>query len=330
MEFSQLRRDLVSGDWIVIAPKRGARPHGGKALPKRKAAPLKDCPFEDPRRMSGAEPIIEISNGNGWSLILIENKFPAFTHRDVCTTVMKRGPYEVADGVGHHDLIITKDHKKDFPDLSPKEAFSVLRAFQDRYLMLLNDECLSYVSMFHNWGPRAGASVFHPHYQMVAIPVIPPDFQHSLRGSREFAKNEGGCVHCAMIDWERKEKSRIIFENRGAIAFAPFVSRTAYEIRVFPKHHFPFFERTTERDLSDIAEALQASLRMVRRGLNDPDYNFFIHTAPMRGKGKYETYHWHIEVLPRVTIPAGFEQGTGIEINPVDPDQAALIFRKHR
>ncbi len=330
MEFSQLRQDLVSGDWIVIAPKRAARPHDLKERVVRKRASVRGCPFENPRTMDHTEPIIEVSDRKGWSLIVIENKFPAFVHRDVCTAIGKRGPYAVTDGVGHHDLVITRDHHRDFPDLSVRDAEAVFRAFQDRYLMLMNDECLAYVSMFHNWGPKAGASVYHPHYQIIAIPVVPPDFDHSLRGSREFAKKHRACVHCAMVGWERTEKIRIIFENRGAIAFAPFVSRTAFEVRIFPKRHLPFFENTPERDLADVVQALQASLRMIRRGLGDPDYNFFIHTAPIRDKKRYESYHWHIEVLPRVTIPAGFEQGTGIEINPVDPDRAAALFRKYR
>ncbi|MEK7554617.1 MAG: DUF4921 family protein [Patescibacteria group bacterium] len=330
MEFSQLRKDLVSGDWIVIAPKRAARPHGFKERGIREKAPVRGCIFENPRAMGYAEPIIEVSDRKGWSLVVIENKFPAFVHRDVCTTIGKRGPYSIADGVGHHDLVITRSHTQDFPDLSAKNANAVFRAFQDRYLMLMNDECLSYISIFHNWGPKAGASVFHPHYQIIAIPVVPPDFDHSLRGSREFSAQHQTCVHCTMISWERKEKSRVIFENRGAIAFTPFVSRTAFEVRVFPKRHVPFFENTEERDLADVVAALQASLRMIKKGLGDPDYNFFIHTAPMRKKHKYEHYHWHIEILPRITIPAGFEQGTGIEINPVDPDQAAALFRRVR
>ena len=133
-----------------------------------------------------------------------------------------------------------------------------------------------------------------------------------------------------MISWERKQKKRVIFENAGAIAFAPFLSRNGFEVRVFPKRHLPFFEHTREEELSAVVEALHAVLRMVKRSLHDPDYNFFIHTAPMKHQKNYENYHWHIEVLPKVNIAAGFELGTGIEINPIDPDDAAKILKGKR
>ena len=322
MKLSQLRQDLVSGDWIVIAPKVGARPHEIVAPQKKRIrTPKAKCPFEVP-----PSPLFEIRSGKEWTVQIIENKFPAFVHRDICTTIRKNGPYSITDGVGHHDVVISRDHDKDFPDLPISDARDVFRAFQDRYLMLASDECVYYISIFHNWGPKAGSSVYHPHYQMISIPVIPPDFEHSLNGAIRYAKEEKECVHCAMIAWERSEKERVIFENERAIAFAPFVSRGAFEVRVFPKRHLPFFEHTPDADLASVVEALHSTLRMMKRSLKDPDYNFFIHTAPIKHTKRYENYHWHIEVLPKVNVWAGFELGTGIEINPVDPDDATKVL----
>ncbi len=325
MKFSQLRKDLVSGDWIVIAPKRGLRPHEVGASKRRIRAPKKGCVFENPER-----PLLEIRNGDDWTVRVINNKFPAFVHRDVCSVVAREGPYAVMDGIGHHDVLITRSHVQDFPDLPIAHARDLFRAFQDRYLMLMADQCLSYVSMFHNWGTKAGASVYHPHYQMIAIPVIPPDFEHSLKGSMSYYKKHKTCVHCGMIEWERAQKKRIIFENEGAIAFAPFVSRSGFEVRVFPKRHMPFFEHTPDTDLASVVHALHTALRMVKRSLHDPDYNFFIHTPPLMHRKDYSNYHWHIEILPKVNVAAGFELGTGIEINPVDPDDAAEILRSKK
>jgi UDPglucose--hexose-1-phosphate uridylyltransferase len=325
MKFSQLRQDLVSGDWIVIAPKRRLRPHEMRASKSRVREPKPGCVFENPKQA-----LLEIRDGKDWTVRIIENRFPAFVHRDICSAIRKVGPYAVTDGIGHHDILITRDHNQDFPDLSLSHARDLFRAFQDRYLMLMADSCLAYISMFHNWGAKAGASVYHPHYQMIAIPVVPPDFEHSLKGAIVYSKKHRNCVHCAMIDWERKQKKRIIFENAGAIAFTPFLSRSGFEVRVFPKRHLPFFEHTREEELDAIVEALHAVLRMVKRSLHDPDYNFFIHTAPLAHRKEYKNYHWHIEVLPKVNISAGFELGTGIEINPVDPDDAAKILRGRR
>ena len=130
-----------------------------------------------------------------------------------------------------------------------------------------------------------------------------------------------------MIAWERSQRKRIIFENKSAVAFAPFVSRAAYEIRVFPKKHLSYFENTTDTDFEAITEVLQKVLKRFKTSLGDPDYNFFIHTAPIAEKDKYVNYHWHIEVIPRFSTRASFELGTGIDINDIDPDVAAKKLR---
>lgn len=320
---SELRRDPVSGDWVVIAPRRGARPHH---IGKGKTARRTPCPFEDKRQT--ADPVLVYGSTDQWSLQIIPNKFPAFSHSETCAYPVARGLYQVAEGVGYHDVLITRDHRKDFSDLPSRAASDVLRAFRERYSMLAHDHCIAYISLFHNWGKTAGASVEHPHYQIIAIPVIPPDVSHSLRGSMAYTKKHGSCVHCAMIVSEKKEKRRILFENKDAIVFAPFVSREPFEMRVFPKRHQPYFEETLPREIDAVSEALQSALRMMNRTLKKPDYNFFIHTAPLKEKKKYANYHWHIEVLPKVNISAGFELGTGIEINSVDPDDAARALKK--
>lgn len=323
MNLSELRQDPISGDWIVIAARRNGRPHEIAPVRKRIPASLRTCPFERP----DGEPILQFTNNKDWTVRVVENKFPAFTHPGVCSALFTKGIYTVTGGVGHHDVIVTRDHYADFPELSPRTASEVFQAMRDRYLMLAHDKCLAYVSMFHNWGATAGASVYHPHYQLIAIPVVPPDVMHSLEGSRRYFLREKKCVHCAMIAWEKKEKTRVIYENRDAIVVAPFVSRQSFEFRVFPKRHSPYFEEAVDGEIDHIVEALRVSLHMMRRALHDPDYNFFIHTAPFTQKKKHAHYHWHIEVLPKVNIAAGFELGTGIEINPVDPDEAAKILR---
>jgi len=277
---------------------------------------------------SGAgKPILRYGDG-GWKLQIIENKYPAFTHKGICAVLGKNGPYTITETVGHHELVITKAHDKNFARLSKEDARQVFEAFRDRYLMFLSDQCLAYVTIFHNWGPKAGASVYHPHYQIAAIPVVPPDIQHSLNGSASYFKQNKKCVHCVMLKYEIKNKKRILYENKGAVAFALFVSKEPFEIRIFPKKHLPYFENTLDVDLDYIVDALRASLKKLKKNLKDPDYNFFIHTAPIKNKERYKMYHWHIELVPKISINAGFELGTGVEINGIDPDQAAAILRK--
>lgn len=326
--YSELRQDLVSGDWIVFSPGRAKRPYQLlEKVPKRKKVPKKGCPFEDPQKYGNRPAILTYPNKDKWAIQIIENKYPAVIHQKICGVLGRIGPFSTFPGIGHHNIIITRDHDKNFLDLSQEHANLVFQAFRDRYLMLYNDTCITYVSIFHNWGPAAGASVYHPHYQLIAIPVLPPDVSHSLDGSLRYFNQHKKCVHCVMIDWEKEQKKRVIFENDGAIAFAPFVSRNPFEIRVFPKKHLPYFENTYDQDIASVVEALRATLKGFKKNLKDPDYNFFIHTAPLKDKEKYSHYHWHIEVFPKVSTRAGFELGTGVEINNIDPDEAAKVLR---
>jgi UDPglucose--hexose-1-phosphate uridylyltransferase len=328
MKKSELRQDLVSKDWILIAPGRAKRPDQyAIRKEKRKRAPKSTCPFENPQKSGNKKPVLVYHNKHSWELQIIENKYPALRHARVCALTSSHGPYLTMAAAGHHDVLITRDHDANFPRLSERQALQVFQAFRDRYLMLSSDECMAYLSIFHNWGPSAGASIYHPHYQLIALPIVPPDVWHSLLGSLEYYASHKICVHCAMLEWERKEKKRIVYENEGAIVVAPFVSRQPFEIRVFPKKHLPYFENTLDVDLESVVDALREALRLVEKKLGDPDYNFFIHTAPLQNKLDYKPYHWHIEIFPKISTTAGFELGTGIEINVIDPDIAAKILK---
>jgi len=279
---SEFRQDLVTGDWIVIAPGRASRPQDiiKKISKKRVRAPKSTCPLENPQKHGNGTPILKYENReNGeWELQVIPNKFPAVDHKKSLSSSVKRGPYWTFPGIGHHDLIITRDHDENFPKLDLFQARNVFWAYQERYKMLAKEKFIAYVSMFHNWGPKAGASIYHPHYQMMAIPVVPPSIKRSLDGSLKYYKNHRKCVHCDMIDWEMKDKNRVVYMNDNAIVFNPFVSREPFEIRVFPRQHLPYFEDTSEGVIRDIVKALQFVLKNFEKNLHDPDYNFFIHT----------------------------------------------------
>lgn len=324
---SEFRQDLVSGDWILIAPTRSRRPDQFKEKRARQRAPKKGCPLEFAGENGNGKLIFSWPTKKNWRLRVITNKYPVIRPRKKKVLTKKKGPMLVMDGVGYHEMVVTKDHDANFPKLNPIDALLVFQAFQSRYQEFSKDKNILYVSLMHNWGPTAGASIYHPHYQIVAIPLIPPDVEHSLEGSRQYFKATKKCVHCTQIGLEKKQKKRIVFENKHAIAFCPFVSREPFELRIFPKGHIPFFEDTDEKALKDAVEALQLSLEKLEAALGDPDYNFFIHTAPIKNRNRYEHYHWHIEVIPRTTISAGFELGTAIEINPLDPNRAAAILR---
>lgn len=327
---SEFRQDIVSGDWILIAPRRARRGHSFIQRIKRVREPKKTCVFEDPEKYGNKVIGTYLDHGHDWRIKIIRNKFPAVAHSHRNKKLFKetkKSIYSVFAGIGHHEIVITRDHDAGYENLDIEDASQVLQAFRDRYLEFIRDRNLSYVSIFHNSGLSAGASVYHPHYQIVAIPIIPPDVRHSLHGSHRYYEEHKRCVHCDMISLEQREKKRIIFENKSAVVFAPYVSRTPFEMRIFPKEHSPFFEETNPETMTDIAECLQVSINRMKKALAC-DYNFFVHTSPIANKSHYHHYHWHIELLPKLTHLAGFELNTGITVNTVDPDHAAKLLRK--
>lgn len=332
---SELRFDLVSKDWIVIATGRARRPETFKKE-KRKSIEVakKDCPFcqldtqEKPTLIFVNGKKVPLSQGipKNWTTIVVPNKFPAFIKSD---TLRERaeGPYQLMDAVGFHEVIITRDHKKQMAQFSVKEIKEVIDVYQERYLELSNEKFVNYISIFHNQGAEAGASIVHPHSQLIAIPLTDPDITRSLRGSRQFYKIHKKCVHCLMLEWDREEGSRVVFENKEFVVVCPFASRVAFEIRIFPKKHYAYFERINERQKEYLAEAFQVALSKLYKALNDPPYNFFLHTAPCDGRN-YDHYHWHWEILPKTAVWAGFELGVGIEISTIEPEKAAEYLRQ--
>lgn len=321
---SELRQDLVSGDWVVIATGRAKRPHEflrQKREPFRQ--PRATCPFEKIH----TDALSVYSIDENWWVEVIPNKYPAFG-KGVCALFHGVGPYQWTRGVGFHEVVISRGHEKSWAEMSDEEAELVVRAYQDRYLALKDDDCVEYVSIFHNHGKLSGATVAHPHSQIIAIPVIPPDVGRSLHGSAEYYHKNRACVHCFMLRYERKIKERIIYENDHFLVLAPYASKSAFEMRIYPKRHSSHFEIILSRERFALANALRVALAKLFRGLKNPDYNFFLHTAPTGDTQEFHHYHWHFEVLPKTAIWAGFEIGTGIEISSIAPETAAQFLSR--
>lgn len=322
---SELRFDLVSKDWVVIATGRARRPDEyAKQSRIKEETSEKDCLFC--HLETQGKPILEYKDAAGnWEVVSVPNKFPAFSQTGNLHE-RANGPYSLMDGVGFHEVVISRDHKKSLAEMSSVQVRRVIDAFHERYLDLMNEKFVNYVSIFHNHGREAGASINHPHSQIIAIPLIDPDLQRSLNGSRLFFETQNECVHCKMLEWDLEEKQRIIFENKEYVVLCPFASRVAFETRIYPKVHHAYFERINDQGKGFFAEALQVALSKIFKGLNDPAYNFFIHTSPADGKD-YGHYHWHLEILPKTSIWAGFELGTGIQISTIEPEKAAEYLR---
>ena len=334
---SELRFDLVSKDWVIIATGRARKPTTFQKNHKlHLESTQKECPFDTLKEQEEATtaflngeriPIPRNTYLRDWTTVAVVNKYPAFSHGKSIQT-RHVGPYEVMDGVGHHEVIVTRDHIKDIPDLSVQKVRELIEVYHQRFLELMQDKLVNYIAIFKNKGASAGASVAHPHSQMLAIPVTDPDLQRSMRGSLVYQEEHQRCVHCTMLSWDRNEKTRIIFENEGFVSVCPFASRVAFEIRIYPIEHSAYFERIDDKQKDLFAEALQVTLKKLKKSLKDPDYNYFIHTSPVDGKD-HDHYHWHMEILPKTSTWAGFELGTGIEISTIEPEKAAEFLRKN-
>jgi UDPglucose--hexose-1-phosphate uridylyltransferase len=330
---SELRQDPISRDWVIIAPGRSARPKLLDA-PKHVRVPgLKEaCPFEDPTR-SGNEKIINAwPDQKKWRVLVMPNKYPAVSHDDVTTGKplhakgFHHGMYYAKTGVGEHDLIVTRDHDKNFADIDLATAVKVFEFMQDHYHAAMKDGCSEYVVPFFNWGATAGASIWHPHYQIMSLPAVPAHTVTSLENAKRYFAKHKRCIRCDVVTLEQREGTRIVAENAGAIAIAPYAPKMQFEVAVMPKRHSSYFRDASVTQLRDVAAVLQSVMKQLRKNANDPDLNFFIHDAPL-GPKKYAYHHWHIEVLPRVSTPAGFEFSTGMYINTVPPEKAAEILR---
>lgn len=336
MAANEFRQDLVSGEWVLISSLRSKRPHDEHRV--RLYQTPNECVFE-PERLDGeAPPLLAYDHGKKigwagdwkgpWTTVVVRNKFPAL-REGACGAPTFVGPFQTYAAMGFHELVITRDHERHFAQFSDAETAEVLRAYRDRYHEMARGDCGAYISIFHNHGRAAGASVFHNHSQIISTPIVPPEVVRSLDGADNYMMQTGRAVHKAMIDWELQQNKRIVYENDGFVAFCPFVSKTAYEVRIFPKTQAPCFESSSDADLTACANALNIVLKKLYAALDDVDYNFYIHTAPVKTDPTIEVsaYHWHLDVVPRIPVAAGFELGTAIYINGFDPDDCAQHLR---
>lgn len=325
---SELRQDLITGDYIVIATGRARRPEDFSKNERDKNDPgIGKCLFCDPDKSGQEKDVLIYRKTDGeWTLRVFPNKYPAFV-ADKIIRHLEDGPYFAMDGYGYHEIIVTRDHYKQMALMDKPEIAEAFDAYQERYLALMNKKNINFVGIFHNHGVEAGASIAHPHSQLMAIPVISPYVKMEIDGAELYYKSNRHCAYCVMGEWEAEKKERIIFENKEFTAFCPFASRAAFEVWVMPKKHSPYFERITNEEKIKLAEVFGKILGAIYKSLNDPPYNFYIHTSPCDGKD-YSHYHWHIEILPHTATWAGFELQTGIEISTIKPEDAAEYLRK--
>jgi UDPglucose--hexose-1-phosphate uridylyltransferase len=325
----ELRKDPVVGRWVIIATERARRPTDFQRDPVRARGDT--CVFcegnEDktpPEILAGRGD--SAPNGPGWTFRVVANKFPALRiEGDLDAT--GEGLFDRMNGVGAHEVVIeTPNHHGSFATNTGEEVADVLIAFRDRIIDLKKDPRFEYVLVFKNHGEAAGASLEHPHSQLIATPIIPIMVTEELEGSARYWKMKERCVWCDIVRQERRERRRVILEQNGFVAIAPFAPRFPFESWILPIQHRSAFEELEVDEIRDLAALLVEFFRRLSATLNEPPFNFMLHTAPLRETG-IEYFHWHLEIIPKLANVAGFEWGSGFFINPLPPEAAAAALR---
>ena len=334
---TELRKDPVIDNWVIISTERGRRPldYTIKTEGKKKDS----CVFcegnegETPPEVFAFREKGTMENGPGWKVRVIPNKYPALQMEEKGIIVEEAGMLKKMDGLGVHEVIIeTPHHQKDFDDLSVDNIVLILKTYRERYLYLSKDKRIKYILIFKNYGIDGGASLEHPHSQLIATPIIPQRIKEELNGAKEYFDLNRRCIFCDYIKQEIESKDRLIRETEKFVVISPFAARFPFEIWILPKYHSAYYEKINDDDILSLARIMKETLFKIKKKLNNPSYNFVIHTAPSKEFSAREQdldkkYHWHIEIIPRLTKIAGFEWGTGFYINTTSPEEAARILR---
>ncbi len=328
---SQMRQDPITRHWVLYAPARGRRPrdYGGREkdrapLPPHDAA----CPFcpGNEAHLPGIE--MESPGESGtWSTRVVPNKYPALT-REGSGTRASAGFYRVMEGFGCHEVIIeTPFHNRQPSRMTVKEVEKIVRTYRLRYRALEASPGIRSVIIFRNHGPSAGTSLLHPHSQIIATGIVPRHIRQRDDSARSYFDDRGRCLVCDMAEQEFADGRRVIFENDRFAAFIPFAAGVPFETWILPKSHRTSFGGLSEEEGADFSEVLHGVLVKLERVCRDPDYNYVIHSSAMCAAD--EPYlHWHLQLKPRLVTPAGFEMGSGIQINPSLPEDDATRLRK--
>ncbi len=334
---TEFRRDPIAGRWVIVNTEERIDPKEFASLYPAVSKGNKEkcffCPGKEwatPPEVYAYRPGGGEANSSGWQVRVVPNKFPALViEGDIDRRPV--GLYDMSNGVGAHEVIIeTPNHEQTLADLSFEHIAQVIMAYRLRLLDLKKDNRFEYMLIFKNFGLSAGASIEHDHSQIIALPMVPKNVHEELLGAERYFKYRERCIFCDLWQQERQEGERIVYENGRFITFCPFVSRFPFEMCIMPKQHMSCLSDLSDEGIMEFAKALKDALKRLMTLLNNPPYNFVIHIAPAhtRYTEEKEYYHWHVEIMPRISRVAGFEWGSGFYILPGTPENSAEMLRK--
>jgi len=321
-----LRQNIITSDWIVIAPGRSRRPDD---FIRTDSTPVKKggvCPF---CVGSSGYKQQELVHYHSDDIYVIENKFPAFYEKTTGTRSYypEAGFYRERPSVGRHEVVIIKKHNLSLTKFSKLLTSEMFWAILERYQKIKLDDQIIQITPIYNHGPEAGASIEHPHAQIFASGIVANTVNREMLGAERYFGVNGVCVYCDIIKHERKEKIRVIFENDYFLAFAPYASRYPFESWVIPKKHESQFENSSRNEIDEFADATVEILQRLEKIMPGLSLNMYIRTLPTTMED-CDYYHWYLEIAPRLTTYGGFEMGSGVIINIVPPEKAAEYLKK--
>ena len=330
----ELRRDPVLGRWIIIARERRKRPNDF-AIDKPEVlggfCPL--CPgnesFTPPEVLAFRDGGSMEKNAPGWKVRVVPNKYPALRIEGELGKEAE-GLYDRMNGIGAHEVIIEcPGHHDIFWELPHDHIALVFKAYRDRLKDLERDPRFSYVMIFKNFGQAAGASLEHSHSQLIALPVLPRMLVSEFEGAESYYRYKDRCIFCDIIRQELQQDVRVVCSNEHFVTISPFAPRTPFEMWILPREHGSgFCTHTQTHDmLLSLADIFSETLRRLDTCIPNVPYNFVLHTQPLRS-GAMDYFHWHFEIVPKLTSIAGFEWGSGFYINPMPPEEATRYLRE--
>lgn len=329
---SELRCDPILGQWVIVKTVDSLGPDNYKnsGQPLEHEATCQFCPGREHMTPPEVGVIARVDpktgQQEGWQVRAVSNKFPALKIEGLLDE-KRDGMYLQTDGIGAHEVVIeTPAHYQNLTDLSDAEMISVLKIYKERVVDLSKDKRFKYIVVFKNYGESAGTTVEHAHSQIIALPMIPKYVQQEIDGAKKYFDTNKNCVFCDMINQEQADKSRLITQNEDFISFCPYVPRYPFESWILPLKHQSEFSEISVDEQTRLALILKETLLRIKRCLNNPSYNFYLHIAPIN-EARPESYHWHVEIVPKLSSVSGFEWGTGVYVVSTDPDQAASYLR---
>ncbi|MBI3696174.1 MAG: galactose-1-phosphate uridylyltransferase [Acidobacteria bacterium] len=324
----ELRQDPSTKEWVIIAKERAKRPHEFQRPASAPRASVSGCVFCPGSEDKTPPELWRFPyRSAAWEVRVVPNKFPALSSEASGVRQEIAPLYHRMDGFGYHEVIIeTPHHDRPMPLMEHEEVKRVLLVFRDRYWALREDWRVKLVLIFKNHGPTAGTSLEHPHCQVIATSIIPSHIRRKYEVATQHYDDTGRCIYCDIVHTEKESGERVVRESEHFLVLEPFASRSPFETWLAPLRHNSCLGRITDPELDDLASVLRETLARLYYGLNNPDFNLVVHTAPVEDETK-PYYLWHIQILPRLATPAGFEIGSGIYVNPCVLEEAAAFLR---